>query len=77
MKTIAAAEFKARCLTLMEDVRSTREPLLITKRGRPVAKLVPASGPKREFIGSLKGIIRIVGDIESPAVPTDDWETSR
>jgi prevent-host-death family protein len=77
MKTIAAAKFKAQCLTLMEDVRSTREPLVITKRGKPVAKLVPADVPKREFIGSLKGIIRIVGDIESPAVPTEDWETSR
>lgn len=77
MKTIAAAVFKARCLTLMEDVRSTREPLLITKRGKPIAKLVPAEPPTREFIGSLKGVFRIVGDIESPAVPSEDWETSR
>lgn len=77
MKTIAAAEFKARCLALMEDVRATREPLVITKRGKPVAKLVPADGPKREFIGSLKGIIRIVGDIESPVVPPEAWESSR
>jgi len=77
MKTIAAAEFKARCLTLMEDVRSTREPILVTERGKPVAKLVPAEPPTREFIGSLKGIFRIVGDIESPAVPTKDWESSR
>jgi prevent-host-death family protein len=77
MKTIAAGEFKARCLTLMEDVRSTREPLIITKRGKPVAKLVPAESPKRGFIGSLKGVIRIVGDIESPVVPPEDWESSR
>ncbi|MGB8987673.1 MAG: type II toxin-antitoxin system Phd/YefM family antitoxin [Candidatus Sulfotelmatobacter sp.] len=77
MKTIAAAEFKARCLTLMEDVRSTREPIVITKRGKPVAKLVPAEPPKREFIGRLKGVFRIIGDIESPAVPPEDWETSR
>lgn len=77
MKTIAAAEFKARCLTLMEDVRATREPIVITKRGKPVAKLVPAENPKREFIGRLKGVIRIVGDIESPVVPPEAWETSR
>jgi prevent-host-death family protein len=77
MKTIAAAEFKARCLSLMEDVRSTREPIVITKRGKPVAKLVPAEAPKKEFIGSLKGVFRIVGDLESPAVPTEDWETAR
>jgi prevent-host-death family protein len=77
MKTMAAAQFKARCLTLMEDVRSTREPLLITKRGKPVAKLVPADIPPREFIGRLKGVIRVVGDIESPVGPPDAWESSR
>jgi prevent-host-death family protein len=42
MQTISAAEFKARCLTLMDDVNRTRETLVITKRGKPVARLVPA-----------------------------------
>ena len=73
MKKIAAGEFKARCLTLMEDVRSTREPLIITKRGKPVAKLVPIEEPTDDFIGRLKGVMRIVGDIESPI---DGWESS-
>ena len=73
MKKIAAGEFKARCLTLMEDVRSTREPLIITKRGKPVAKLVPIEKKKDDFIGRLKGVIRVVGDIESPI---DGWESS-
>jgi prevent-host-death family protein len=72
-KKIAAGEFKARCLTLMEDVRSTREPLIITKRGKPVAKLVPIEEKKDDFIGRLKGVIRVVGDIESPI---DGWESS-
>ena len=74
MKTIAAAEFKARCLVLMEDVRKTREPVVITKRGKPVAKLVPVEKSSDDFIGRLKGIIESVGDIESP-IP--DWESSR
>jgi prevent-host-death family protein len=73
MKKIAAGEFKARCLTLMEDVRSTREPLVITKRGKPVAKLVPADDDKDDFIGRLEGVFRVVGDIESPI---DGWESS-
>jgi prevent-host-death family protein len=73
MKTIAAGEFKARCLALMEDVRSTREPLIITKRGKPVAKLVPADDDKDDFIGRLEGVFRVVGDIESPI---DGWESS-
>jgi prevent-host-death family protein len=77
MKKIAAGEFKARCLTLMEDVRSTREPLVITKRGKPVAKLVPADDTEREFIGRLEGVIRIVGDIESPVEPPEAWEALR
>jgi prevent-host-death family protein len=75
MKKIAAGEFKARCLTLMEDVRSTRQPLVITKRGKPVAKLVPADDDKDDFIGRLEGVIRIVGDIESPIEP-GTWESS-
>ena len=74
MRSISAAEFKARCLSLMEDVRSTREPVIITKRGKPVAKLVPADKTKVEFIGRLKGRIEILGDIVSPTVPPEDWE---
>lgn len=73
MKRIAAAEFKARCLALMENVRSTREPLIITKRGKPVAKLVPVDSKKDDWIGRLNGVMKIVGDIESPI---DGWESS-
>lgn len=76
MKTISAAEFKARCLALMDDVQGTREAVIITKRGKPVAKLVPADSGSDEFIGRLKGLIEVVGDIESPVVPPEDWETS-
>ena len=74
MKTIAAGEFKAHCLTLMDDVRKNREPIVITKRGKPVAKLVPAENETLEFLGRLQGIIRIVGDIESPIEPAEAWD---
>jgi len=74
MKTIAAATFKARCLTLMEDVRSTRRPLVITKRGKPVAKLVPVDDPKDEFIGRLKGVFEVVGDLEDDG--PEPWESA-
>ena len=77
MKKIAAAKFKAQCLTLMEDVHSTKRPLLITKRGKPLAKLVPAEDREDDFIGSLKGIIRIVGDIEAPIEPPEAWDALR
>ncbi len=77
MKTIAAGEFKAKCLNLMDDVQSTREPLVITKRGKPVAKLVPVESKKDNWIGRLNGKMRIVGDIESPVVPLEDWDVLR
>jgi len=74
MKTISAAEFKARCLTLMDDVSSTRETVMITKRGKPVAKLVPAGKEQRGFIGRLKGVIEIVGELD--ADPLETWESA-
>ena len=74
MKKIAAAAFKARCLTLMEDVRSTRQPLIITKRGKPLAKLVPVDEPKDDFIGRLKGVFEVVGNLEDDA--PEPWESA-
>jgi prevent-host-death family protein len=76
MKTVAAGDFKARCLSLMDDMQRTRETVIITKRGKPVAKLVPVPAAKDNFIGRLKGRIRIVGDIESPVVPPETWKYS-
>jgi prevent-host-death family protein len=77
MKTIPAGQFKARCLRLMDEVRTTREPVLITKKGRPVAKLVPAESQPEDIFGCLKDEIKIVGDIESPVVPWEDWDALR
>jgi prevent-host-death family protein len=74
MKTIAPAKFKAHGLTLMDDVPENREPIVITKRGKPVAKLVPAGNQDGEFLGRLEGIIRIVGDIESPVERPEAWD---
>ena len=77
MKKMPAGKFKAHCLTVMEEVRATREPVLITKRGRPVAKLVPPDSSSDDFIGRLEGIVRVVGDIESPVEPPESWEVLR
>jgi len=77
MKTMRASEFKARCLRVMDQVRATREPVTITKRGKPVAKLVPADRQGDDVFGRLKGVIEIVGDIESPVVATEEWEANR
>jgi prevent-host-death family protein len=77
MKKIAAGKFKAQCLKVMAQVHTTREPVLITKRGQPLAKLVPAEKASDDFIGRLEGIVTIVGDIESPIVPLEDWDALR
>jgi antitoxin (DNA-binding transcriptional repressor) of toxin-antitoxin stability system len=58
-------------------VRTTKEPILITKRGRPVAKLVTAGSSSDDFIGRLQGVVKIVGDIESPVEPPENWEALR
>lgn len=74
MKTMAAGEFKARCLQVMEQVSSTRTPVVITKRGKPIAKLAPVDEFRSKVFDSLKGKIEILGDIVSPVVPLEDWE---
>jgi prevent-host-death family protein len=53
MKTIAAGEFKARCLRIMEDVRTKRTPVLITKRGKPLAKLAPPDDKPPDILGDV------------------------
>lgn len=72
--TIGAGDFKARCLKLLDDVANTREPLVITKHGKAVAKLVPIP-PETELFGALAGSVRLEGDIVSPL--DDEWEASR
>jgi len=74
MKAMSAGKFKAQCLRVMDRVQATRVPVVITKRGKPVAKLVPADESRSEVFDSLKGKIEILGDIVSPVVPPEDWE---
>jgi prevent-host-death family protein len=74
MKTMAAGEFKARCLQVMDQVSASRTSVVITKRGKPVAKLVPADQASEWVPGRLAKKIEILGDIVSPIVPPEDWE---
>jgi prevent-host-death family protein len=75
-RQVAAAEFKARCLELMDRVRETGAEYVITKHGTPVAKLVPVVEPAAQsFFGSMKGTIV---DYERPLDPLDeDYEVNR
>jgi len=77
MRSIPAALFKARCLKIMDEVKTRREPVLITKKGKPVARLVPAEEPVRDVFGCLAGELEIVGDLMAPVVAASAWESSR
>jgi prevent-host-death family protein len=77
MKKMPAGEFKSKCLAVMQEVSETREPVLITKRGKPLAKLVPPEKSEGVFLGRLEGIVRIVGDVESPIEPPEAWDALR
>lgn len=74
MKAMPAGKFKAQCLSVMDRVQATRVPVLITKRGKPVAKLVPVDESRSEVFDSLKAKIEILGDIVSAVMPAEDWD---
>lgn len=65
-RTIKASEFKAHCLRLMEEVAQSGEEIVITKRGRPVSRLVPCRDQPEELFGADRDIVRIYGDIVGP-----------
>ncbi len=75
MKTMAAGQFKAKCLKVMDEVQAKRVSVMITKRGKPVAKLVPveSKAERDEIFGFMKGKIKIKGDIVKPALTLKEW----
>lgn len=79
MKEVAISEFKAKCLAMLEQVQKTKIPLRVTRFGKPVAEVVPASTDfsRESWIGSMKDSMKITGDIMSPANDEDEWEVLR
>lgn len=71
-KTISAAEFKARCLGLMDDVARERAAITITKRGKPIAQLVPVEEETGSFLGCCEGMVSDFGDLTEPT--GEIWE---
>ena len=65
-RMIKASEFKAKCLALLDEIERTGDTLVITKKGKPVAEVVPHRPAKRSLIGLYKGRGEILGDIISP-----------
>jgi prevent-host-death family protein len=74
MARIGAGEFKVKCLQLLDEVAETREPLVITKFGKPVATVIPMP-PKVKLRGALKGSVLFEGDIVSSL--ENEWEAAQ
>lgn len=78
MTKVGATEFKARCLELMDRVQTRRETFVITKRGKPVARLVPLERARSAgLFGCMAGKATITGDIVAPALAAESWDAAR
>jgi prevent-host-death family protein len=73
MKKMAAGAFKANCLAVMHEVQAKRETVVITKHGKPVAKLVPVEPQGDDIFGFLRGKVTITGDVISPTLSRREW----
>ena len=70
MREIAISEFKAKCLSLLDEVNKTKRPLRVLRRGKPIAEVIPAlpDVEEKSWIGSMSGTMEITGDIVSPVI---------
>lgn len=73
MKKMAAGSFKVHCLAVMDEVQAKRETVVITKRGKPVAKLIPVDNDSDDIYNFLAGKGAIAGDVVSPALGHEEW----
>ena len=79
IQEVAISEFKAKCLALLENVRKTKQPVRVTRRGKPVADVMPAAegAETSDWRGSMKGLMEITGDVVSPVIDLDDIEAMK
>ena len=78
MREIKASEFKAKCLAILDEVVQTGQAVTITKRGKPVAQLVPPVPRQGVYPqDALFGTVKIHGDIVEPVLDADAWEAGK
>jgi len=77
MKTIAAGVFKAKCLKILDEVGNGHESYVITKRGKPVAELVPLRRDVEDDMAFLRKTLVFENDIVAPALDPGEWEVLR
>jgi prevent-host-death family protein len=73
---VPISKFKATCLSLLDKVKKTGQPILVTKKGEPIARVIPPPAPEKSasWLGSFKSSGKIVGDIIAPVLDVKDWE---
>jgi len=76
LEQVTISKFKATCLRLLDNVKKTGQPLLVTRRGEPIVIVTPPPPTQKpeSWLGSMKDTVRISGDIISPALNEKDWE---
>ena len=75
-ETIPISKFKATCLRLLNNVKKTGKSILVTRKGEPVALVIPPPPPPKpeQWLGCMKDKIKITGDVISPVVGENEWE---
>jgi antitoxin (DNA-binding transcriptional repressor) of toxin-antitoxin stability system len=73
MKEITISKFRTTCYAVLERVRKTRQPVRVTRYGKPLAEIGPPTPRKRRRLGRMVGTGRIIGDIIGPTGSLDDW----
>jgi prevent-host-death family protein len=71
---MAAGKFKAQCLSVIDDVHDLKEEVVITKHGKPMAKLIPIKRGSAGIFGAMRGLGRITGDLVEPITLPEDWD---
>jgi len=79
IQEISISNFKATCLAVLDRVKRTGRPILVTRRGVPIAQVMPPPPPARpqSWLGCMAGKVKIAGDVISPAAEESDWEVLR
>ncbi|MGA2071965.1 MAG: type II toxin-antitoxin system prevent-host-death family antitoxin [Terriglobia bacterium] len=78
MQEVDVAEFKTKCLALLEQVRKTKKPIRVTRLGKPIADIVPPEpvAEEADWLGSMTNAMEIVGDVTSPVIEATEKETA-
>ena len=73
---INAAKFRTNCFKILDQVKVTHKEVVITKRGKPIAKLVyfARQNEKDPLLGSMEGLVETIGDLNEPVIDSDAWE---